>query len=158
MCTVSIVLEPARVMLTMNRDEAKERPEAGPTLWSSGDHAYVAPIDLRSGGAWIAVNDRGICACLLNRYDRAAAGSKSRGGILPQVMSAGCLDDAAVRLNDLKAKDYAPFTVLVISGAEGLRFDWTGSIAKAEPLGLAELAMATSSSWNAEAVIAYRRR
>lgn len=158
MCTVTIIRDPAGVTITMNRDEARERPESGPTFWAREERAYLAPVDIRAGGSWIAVNDRGVCACLLNRHDRTVAGARSRGGILLHVMAADGLDEAAARIHRLSAKDYAPFTVLAVTRTAGIRFDWTGSTAALEPLGPENPGMVTSSSWNTAAVSEYRQR
>jgi uncharacterized protein with NRDE domain len=66
----------------MNRDDLADRPEAAPAEWPSAKPAFVAPKDLQAGGTWIGVNDHGVIACLLNRYDAAPAGHISRRSIV----------------------------------------------------------------------------
>src|SRR5262249_13957501 len=71
MCTVSIVAlnEPGnrRLRLACNRDELRSRPAALPPLVRNCDERQaIMPIDPVSDGTWIAVNDAGIAATLLN--------------------------------------------------------------------------------------------
>lgn len=158
MCTVTITGDAARTIVTMNRDEAKDRPEAAPRRWGTGAAAYVAPVDLRSGGTWIGVNARGVCVCLLNRYDDAPRGVRSRGHIARGLLEAGSFTEAAVTLAGFATADYSPFTVLLLEQRRGLRFDWTGSAGCSEGLAIGRPLMATSSSWNPGPVGRWRRR
>src|SRR5262245_28505359 len=109
MCTVSIVQSGQRLLLTMNRDDAPARKEAGPTARQLGGSVFSAPTDLAANGTWIGVNAYGLAACLLNRYDPAPAGIVSRGLVVLDVMNAVDLASAIGRLNGLPLQNFSPF-------------------------------------------------
>ncbi len=83
------------------------------------------PVDPASGGTWIGVNAAGLAACLLNRSDRVAsgppAGFASSGTIIPCLLSALDLAEAAARLSLLRIKPFMPFTLLLIHGRAFVR-------------------------------------
>ena len=88
MCTLSIIVTaPGEFTLGFNRDEKPHRGEGAPAAHGTR-RRYLAPVDLASGGTWIAANDAGFAFALLNRseprIDDAGAGL-SRGRIVPSV-------------------------------------------------------------------------
>ncbi|MEY4119058.1 MAG: hypothetical protein RLZZ116_2386 [Planctomycetota bacterium] len=92
MCTLSIIVTAlGEFTLGFNRDEKPRRDEGAPTT-RGARRSYIAPIDLASGGTWIAVNDAGIAFALLNRSEPRvgdAAAGLSRGRIVPSVAECG---------------------------------------------------------------------
>ncbi len=111
-----------------NRDESRERPAARPPeRRNCGSRVAIMPIDPVSGGSWIAVNDRGLCAALLNAYVSDESTSvprnetRSRGEIVPLAMECSTLQEARERVRNLvrSAGAFAPFN-LVLASADGL--------------------------------------
>lgn len=97
MCTLSIIVTaPGEFTLGFNRDEKPGREEGAPAV--RGDRRrYIAPIDLATGGTWIAVGASGLAFALLNRSEPRvpdAEAGLSRGRIVPAV--AECADLASI--------------------------------------------------------------
>lgn len=157
MCTLTVIREDHRLLVTMNRDDLASRPEAAPLIWPGSDPAFVAPRDLQAGGTWIAVNAVGVIACLLNRYDAAPVGRTSRGGIVLEAMRYESVHAASSALKALDITAYAPFTCLLLGLYHATRLDWTGSQLLENTFSAADdIVMATSSSWRFDEVKAQR--
>lgn len=157
MCTLTIIRAGDALTLTMNRDDAPARAEAPPSVWADGACTFAAPIDLEAGGTWIGVNAAGVAACLLNRYDDAPKGVRSRGEVAPAALDKGDFDSATAAVEGLVHRDYSPFTCLIVSAEGAVRIDWTGAKASTRELHQRTPCMMTSSSWRFEAVTAWRQ-
>jgi len=158
MCTVTINFNKDNTLITMNRDEEKLRDEQGLTALNEKGVEVILPIDKVSGGTWVATNNKGVTACLLNRYDVLQHKvAKSRGGIIPKILFLGSMRKIVKWLKtEFKPEDYSPFTLLLISKNSLCRFDWDGnSITKCD-LDKKDWYMTTSSSWNSEEVVRWR--
>ena len=156
MCTLTILRENERLLVTMNRDDIATRAEAAPSLWPNADPVFAAPKDLQAGGTWIGVNAHGVIACLLNRYDAAPAGRTSRGAIVLTAMRAASVEDACATLSALDHSAYSPFTCVIADRRGAARLDWTGSRFDRSDLPIGPDAMLTSSSWQFDEVKAQR--
>ncbi len=156
MCTLTILREGPRLLVTMNRDDIAAREEAPPALWRNAAPVFAAPRDLQAGGTWISVNADGVIACLLNRYDPAPVGRISRGAIVPEAMREASVEDACGALSKLEHRAYSPFTCVVIDQHGAARVDWTGAQFSRANLNLDEDVMLTSSSWQLDEVRAQR--
>lgn len=131
MCTLSVVTRGAAsggsagglVRIVFNRDEERTRASAlAPEPRRCGDRVAIMPIDAVSNGTWIAVNDAGVAACLLNATGRppgprAGGGVRSRGEIVPAVMTASGFDHARKLAEAVDCTAFPSFRLLVI--AEG---------------------------------------
>jgi uncharacterized protein with NRDE domain len=157
MCTITILRDLDRTLVTMNRDDIAAREEAPPFLWLNAELPFVAPKDLQAGGTWIGVNARGLVACLLNRYDAAPTGCTSRGEIVLDVMRAASVEDGCGVLRAVDHRAYSPFTCLIVSAVGAARLDWTGRRFERDDLPAASDTMLTSSSWQATEVSAQRQ-
>lgn len=157
MCTLTVLRAGDTFTLTMNRDDAPTRAEAPPRLWGANHRAFAAPVDLEAGGAWIGVNGAGVAACLLNRYDEAAKGVRSRDEVVPSALSGDDLETAAAAVEALPHRDYSPFTCLLVSADGAARIDWNGAQWAKQRLNPQPSWMMTSSSWKFEAVAAWRQ-
>src|SRR6516225_1952760 len=117
MCTVSWIHGPGGYHLLCNRDEKNDRPPAiGPRLGERGWVRFIAPVDPRSGGSWIGVNEFGVSVCLLNgknASDRMLA-VRSRGLIVRDLIWADSARECALWLNQIDLSRVAPFTVLLL--------------------------------------------
>lgn len=157
MCTLTVLRTNGALTLTMNRDDAPARAEAPPRLWEKSDVRFAAPVDIEAGGTWIGVNADGVVACLLNRYDDAPVGVRSRGEIVQRALAAGKLDAATKAIGSLAHGVYSPFTCVIVSTMEMQRFDWNGEHFTRRCVPLEGPVMMTSSSWRFEAVAAWRQ-
>ena len=146
MCTLTILRHDDRVLVTMNRDDVRERQEAPPALWTGAPITFAAPKDLQAGGTWIGAGENGVVACLLNRYDTAPAGRVSRGRIVIEAIKGVTFKGACDALGSLDHGAFSPFTCIVIDRGDAARFDWTGSSFERATLPRTDV-MATSSSW-----------
>ena len=68
MCTVSYIPNAinSNFVLTSNRDEDLNRPTLAPMIYNFEKVQLAFPKDERSGGSWIAMNNKGKINCLLN--------------------------------------------------------------------------------------------
>ncbi|MBK8543605.1 MAG: NRDE family protein [Caulobacteraceae bacterium] len=157
MCTLTILRESGRVLVTMNRDDVATREEAPPQLWSNTDLEFIGPRDVQAGGTWIGVNRHGVIACLLNRYDNAPKGARSRGGIVIEAMRGASIEASVGVVSSLALEAYSPFTCIVIAQGGAVRLDWDGAHIDRRVFATGqEIAMATSSSWRFDEVKAQR--
>lgn len=157
MCTLTIVRNADRLLVTMNRDDIAERMEAMPALWPQAEPSFAAPKDLQAGGTWIGANAYGIVACLLNRYDPAPVGCTSRGSIVLEVMRHASMDDACTALQALNHNAYSPFTCVIVGDGGSARLDWTGAHLTDTSLQESDdTIMLTSSSWRFDEVKSQR--
>jgi hypothetical protein len=153
LCTLTVLREDTRLLLTMNRDDAAIRPEAAPSIRRLHGTLVATPTDLQAGGAWIGVNEYGVAACLLNRYDSARAGRISRGWIVLEALRAPRAEQAGERIKALAHSEYSPFTCVIVStAAAAVRFDWNGAQLAQGAIDVAGPWMATSSSWRLDEV------
>jgi len=127
MCTVTIVPVSVgdaaiaghgpRFRMVCNRDERLERsPAAPPRIMDAGHHRVIMPTDGDAGGTWVAVNDAGLCATLLNlnlRDRQPQARARSRGQIIPPLMSGASAAKAAEKAMMITPEDYEPFRLIV---------------------------------------------
>ena len=128
MCTVTIVPHDHGIRLGCNRDESPARPSAlPPIVLACGARQAVMPIDPQSGGTWIGVNDAGLIATLLNVYERPRSAvmptpKRSRGTIIPQLLSYATLDDAFAWAASLEVADFAPFRLVLANRSRSAAF------------------------------------
>lgn len=122
MCTVSIVPADRAVRLVCNRDERRGRSEAlPPTSRNARRRVATFPVDPDGGGTWIAVNDAGVAAALLNQTPLAGASApgahlRSRGSVIPSLMHHGSWAAALAEAATLDATAFAPFRLLIVQG------------------------------------------
>lgn len=159
MCTVSIVNRGDSILVTMNRDERRERSEEGMFSYRKQGVDLLFPRDGLAGGSWIACSERGELACLLNRYDDVEQRERpSRGALVLDVISRDAdipLCDWLLSGSGLGACRYAPFTLLLISHRQSLRLDWDGKISTLTEVPCGN-SLASSSSERWHEVLNYR--
>lgn len=119
MCTVTVIPWRGRVRLAANRDEQRSRPEAlPPEVRSFGRRRAVLPIDPIGGGTWVAVNNAGLVLTLLNVTRTGNSGVpqpvRSRGSIIPALLSCDTLSQAIECARNLDTGAYAPFRLVLV--------------------------------------------
>lgn len=128
MCTVTFIPVKEKYFITSNRDEKNSRKQAiPPEIYIENGSRIICPRDADAGGTWIAVNENGNAAVLLNggfeRHKPAPPYRKSRGIIFMEILSA----ELPVRcFSQLDLKDIEPFTMIIF---EQCLYEcrWTGS-------------------------------
>jgi hypothetical protein len=132
MCTVTVQTGAAPLRsrpdepvlrVVCNRDELRTRPDAAaPAVTVVGGRRVVMPIDVASGGTWIAGNDCGLVFVLLNAYPpRSAAAPQltaatpaSRGLIIPILVSSSSVSEALERALRLDTARFPPFRLMLL--------------------------------------------
>ena len=129
MCTVIILRRPDHpwpVLIAANRDEMTGRPWSGPARhWDDRSHV-VAGQDLEAGGTWLALNDDGVAAAILNRHGSLGplTGKRSRGELPLEAVDHAEARVAAEALGQLEPASYRTFNMVV---ADALEAFWVRS-------------------------------
>jgi len=132
MCTVSLIRVPPTgraaggyVRLASNRDESRQRPTAlPPQIRHAGERQIVMPVDPTSDGTWIAVNDAGIAATLLNIYPKPGDPTvrakdpslRSRGEIIPSLLAHSTIAEVRESLREIDVRQYPGFRLVITDG------------------------------------------
>lgn len=163
MCTLTFNWSDHRVSVVMNRDERWGRaPELPPSI-HPGPRSWLGPLDGEKHGTWMGVNDRGVAACLLNRYQPGdfdlllREGVPSRGEIIPRVMSLADEDVHGWLSDGIEADRYPSFTLLVWTRVQSWELQWRldrgRTLRPIDP----GWRMISSSAWRTDEVLAWRR-
>lgn len=163
MCTVTWHHSEEGYDVLCNRDELKTRkPALPPQIKEIHGVRYLAPIDGDAGGAWIGVNEFGICLSLLNHYAAtritAHQSSVSRGRLLISLMDVASQTETLHRLQQHCLDSYLPFILLAFaSGKPVSSFTWDGRDRHYDELEAARMPV-TTSSFASQQVVAHRHR
>jgi len=126
-CTLSIIPNDGQLIVTMNRDESRDRPQSD-DMRVTGDAAY--PYDAEKGGTWFGVNRHGLVLALLNYYDGhqlpQQSSAPSRGRFIPALLSARSIDEALEKFAGLLRKDDKPFNLVLTSKDRMMHVQWNG--------------------------------
>lgn len=127
MCTVTFIPRKHGFALGMNRDEQRSRVRGLPPKWQRQTaRGFIAPQE-PNGGTWIALNDYGVCLALINWYAQPSKGSRkpvSRGTVIPSVIQAGSLEEAASLLAGLNLKHIKPFRLIGVFSGPKINVEW----------------------------------
>ena len=93
MCTITFIPVKDKYFITSNRDEKTLRKQAiPPAVYYMDDSKLIFPKDADAGGSWIAVNENGNAAVLLNggfvAHQPQPPYAKSRGLIFLEIIKA----------------------------------------------------------------------
>ena len=166
MCTVTVHRSADRLLVTMNRDEARDRAPEVPPAIHHNDVDWLAPSDSARGGTWIGVNNRGVVACLLNGYVEGDnflreknTESKSRGAIIPWLMTLGGAHDIRdAAITNFDPHRFMTFSLIVVQHDSLDAYLWRGGGDLLHESHQGEWTFFSSSSWKTDEVIAWRRR
>ncbi len=130
MCTVTWVHSGDAYELLSSRDEKLSRPPASaPQVQSRGGMRFLAPVDTAHGGTWIGVNEVGLALCLLNGEPAAETvrDPRSRGLVLPELLGAVTVMEAARRFWEMDLRRFAPFALAALEpGLPAAYLQWRG--------------------------------
>ncbi len=164
MCTITIFRKQDGYLLTMNRDERRDREEEIPPQMQTTDPGLMMPKDPVGGGTWIGVNAHGVSACLLNGYHEADYDAKSReknwesrGLIIPKILEAPLAKEAVGMIGQqLDLTRYRSFTLFVVDQEDVFQIThFIDHPLTSKRLKDPELFF-SSSSWKADEVLPYR--
>src|SRR3546814_10572575 len=118
MCSFLILRRPDHpwpVLIAANRDEMRLRPWKGPARHWHDRPDVVGGLDELAGGSWLALNDAGVVAAIMNRRGTLGPmdGKRSRGELVLEALEHGDAGDAATALAELNPLAYRPFNMVV---------------------------------------------
>lgn len=155
MCTLSIIPFRGRIIVTMNRDEQRGRPESQ-DMHAGPDFAY--PCDAQTGGTWFGINRHGVIMALLNRYDIPYKPTHlSRGRFIPKLIAIQDVDAAVHAFEQLHAQEDNPFDLILISRQQTAQLSWDGASCSKTALSTDKPLFFTSSSEKQKEVLAFRQ-
>jgi uncharacterized protein with NRDE domain len=165
MCTVILLRRPDHdwpLILAGNRDEMEGRPWLPP-----GRHWPLTPDviggqDSLAEGSWLAVNDYGVVATVLNRIGSLGpeAGKRSRGELVLDALDHADAVQAADSLRHLDARAYRPFNLVIADNRDAfwLRADGAGISCIPIPEGISMLTAGELNDDNDPRIRAFRPR
>ena len=118
MCTLVVLRRPGHdwpVLLAANRDEMADRPWRPPARHWDDRPDVVGGYDEAAEGTWLAMNDHGLVAAIMNRRGTLGQmrGKRSRGELVLEALDHADADEAAIALADLNASAYRGFNMVV---------------------------------------------
>ncbi|MEF8780656.1 MAG: NRDE family protein [Haloferacaceae archaeon] len=159
MCTLTLawqVFADAPIIAAANRDESIDRSSSPPTVHPSGVGdsgpgsgsgseagpgsrsgsksesvpAALAPTDVRAGGTWIGLNDRGVFATVTNRWtDADLAGDRSRGLLVADCLAAQSALEAARDVErQVTEVEYDGFNLVIADASSAHLLEWDGRL------------------------------
>ena len=127
-CTLIQLTRPGHewpLLIAANRDEMLDRPWQPPGPHWPDQPGVIGGLDTLAGGTWLAVNQAGVAAGVLNRTNALGpeAGRRSRGELPLLAMRHTSAAQAAASIATLDAGAYRPFNLAIadIQGAWFLR-------------------------------------
>ncbi len=152
MCTVITLRRPGHawpLLIAANRDEMIARPWSAPARhWPDRAHV-IAGKDIEAGGTWLALNDDGVAAAILNRYGSLgpAPDKRSRGELPLEAVDHAEARVAAEALAQLLPSSYKTFNLVIADAREAFWLRSDGSTIDMAPIPDG-LSMITSSDLN----------
>jgi hypothetical protein len=139
MCTVVILRRPDHrwpVLIAANRDEMSGRPWQPPARHWRDRPNVVGGRDELAGGSWLAMNDEGVVAAVLNRMGTLGPqmGKRSRGELVLEALDHADAVEAANALVHLEADAYRPFNMLLADNRDAFWLRADGQSLRAFPL------------------------
>lgn len=132
MCTVLLLHRPGAawpVLLAANRDEMLARAWDPPAEHWPDRPGVFAGRDREAGGTWMAMNQAGVVAAVLNRPGSLgpAAGKRSRGELPLMAVEHASAEAACDALLALPAGEWRSFNLVVADAAGGFFLKGMGS-------------------------------
>lgn len=129
MCTVTFIPVKDKIYITSNRDEKFSRARAlPPAIYRVNDATLLFPKDANAGGSWIAMNENGNVAVLLNgafvKHISQPPYKNSRGIIFLEIISSAMPARYFSRAN---LEGIEPFTVIILESGNLYECRWDGT-------------------------------
>jgi len=118
MCTLIAIhrrVAGAPLVVAANRDEFFDRPASGPEFFvHPNGMTILAPRDLKAGGTWLGLNQRGVFAALTNRPTQTPDPKRrSRGLLVMDALGHPDAEKAAAAFESLRPDRYNPFNLFI---------------------------------------------
>lgn len=128
MCTVTFIPQKEGCFITSNRDEKAARPKAvAPAVYANYNVTLLYPKDAAANGTWIAMNESGNAAVLLNgafvKHEPEPPYRKSRGLVFLDIIASAEPMDWFAEINLYKIE---PFTVVILQEGKLYECRWDG--------------------------------
>jgi uncharacterized protein with NRDE domain len=139
MCLLVILRRPEHpwpLLFAANRDEKIGRPWRAPGRHWPDRPEVVGGLDLLAGGSWLALNDWGVAAAVLNRSGSLgpAPGRRSRGELVLEALDHADAVAAAAALSDLDPKAYRTFNLIVADNRDAFWLAMRGEGIEVKPV------------------------
>lgn len=139
MCLLAILRRPEHrwpLLFAANRDENIERPWRVPGRHWPDRPEVVGGLDLLAGGSWLALNDWGVAASILNRSGSLgpAPGRRSRGELVLEALDHADAVAAVAALCDLDPKAYRTFNLVIADNRDAFWLAMKGDRIEVEPV------------------------
>jgi len=139
MCTVIIARNPDNdwpLLLAGNRDEMAGRPWKGPDYHWPLAPGVLGGLDELADGSWLAMNDHGVVAIVLNRMGTLgpAAGKRSRGELPIEALDHADAVSAAEALGQLEPGAYRPFNLVIADNRDAFWLRGDGGAIHVTPI------------------------
>ncbi len=136
MCTVTFIPSGSHFFFTSSRDERADRAAADfPRKYELNGQQVIFPKDPPSGGSWIAVNESGHVAVLMNGaikgHQPEPPYRKSRGLVLTELIASTSL---AETFEETDYNGIEPFTLILFEDRNLLTGKWDGKMKWLESL------------------------
>jgi uncharacterized protein with NRDE domain len=124
MCSIILRITADGVLIGANRDERIDRAWDPPAEYWPEYPGITAGRDRTANGTWLAVNQHGMMAAILNRHGTLgpAAGKRSRGEIPLLAMATSSLEAAAAKIQSLDAGAYRSFNFVIADANSAILF------------------------------------
>ena len=118
MCTLAILRRPGHdwpILVGSNRDELRSRKWKSPGRHWINRPDTLGGLDEEAGGTWLALNDNGVIAALLNRRDSLgpANNKRSRGELPLEAVDHAEAEVSASNLSKIRAESYKAFNLII---------------------------------------------
>ena len=118
MCTLVILRRPGHrwpLLIAANRDEMTDRGWHPPARHWPARPDVVGGLDELAGGTWLAVNDHGVAAAILNREGSLGptVDKRSRGELVLEAVDHSDAAAAAAAIGDLDGNAYRSFNLII---------------------------------------------
>lgn len=128
MCTVTFIPAKDKIFITSNRDEKAWRGRAiVPQFYQHNNYRLVYPKDADKGGTWIAINENGNVAVLLNgafvKHEPDPRFTKSRGIIFSEIIES---ENPVDTFNTINLDATEPFTLVMYADDSLYELRWDG--------------------------------
>jgi uncharacterized protein with NRDE domain len=137
MCTLVMLRRPGHdwpIIIGANRDEMVDRDWRPPARHWPDRKETVGGLDVLAGGSWLAVNEHGVVAGILNRVGTLGpqSGRRSRGELVLEALDHADAASAADALAALEPRSYRPFNLVLADNRDAFwlrHADPTGTLA-----------------------------
>ena len=139
MCTLVVLRRSGHdwpLLLAANRDERTDRPWRPPGRHWPDRPQVVGGYDELAGGTWLALNDHGVVAAMMNRRGTLGArpDKRSRGELVLEALDHADAGAAAIALAELDATAYRGFNLVVADNRDAY---WLAN--REDPRGIIEV-------------------